>query len=159
MTWKTIDQLEPSEAAEMSRLILYAAVDGMDGADLELFQDKESYLQSYWHGSIETAARTMAFLFAGSNFIEDDGIGIGDATDAIMHNLEKAAVFLMRSMASASNTFTIRQSSLNQAERFVNEAAISFFNTFSPTDIAKIMADELYQQQRNRESERERYQG
>lgn len=153
MTWRTIDNLEPSEAAEMSYLILYAAVDGIDGADLEFFQDKKSRLRSYWDGCVETAARTMAFLFAGSNFVEDDGIGIGDATYAIMPNLEKAAVFLMRSMDSPIKT--VRQYSLNQAERLVNEAAISFFNTFSATDIAKIMTDALYHQQLKREYDRE----
>ena len=165
MTWDKAKNLTPEEVASMVHLLLYAAVDGMEGCDLKDFRAEEGKsshtlrYDGYWHGCVETAARTMAFLFSDTKYTNFDGVGTGDAVDTMLFELERAALYLMDNdgytCPHCKQTIQgAKQDRLNRAERSVDSAAIKFFDVYAPKDLANEVTEALRTQQRQRERSR-----
>lgn len=128
MTWEPIDNLNLDEIIELSWLVLYGAVDGVDGADWDILETNPDY----WRGSLETSARTLAFIFAGSaKYAQGEGIAIGDAVGFIKTDMTEAAKFLVRPSEKSGDAIV----NTKNAERCVERALLRFFEVYADEDI------------------------
>lgn len=166
MTWAPVDKLTCDETASLLHIILYGAIEGMEGASLKELIDENGGIkyEGYWHGCVETAARSLAFLFAGSAIVDGVGIGVSDTVDIIAPYLDEAAQLLMgspecphckRLMEAPSRSTT--QDQINNAERCVDQAAVKFLIAYIPQEsFALTIASAIQKRQRDREIARGR---
>lgn len=149
--------MNPKEAAELAYLVLYATIDGMDGAKPETFR-----IDGYWDGSVETAARVLAFIFADTAYGSFDGIGTGDVVNVIADDLENGALHLMEDVVCShckrSLTGEFLQKRIDKAESCATSAAIKFFRTFADKDVKGLVNRALNEQREEREQSRKKQQ-
>ena len=170
MTWWKAKDLSHGEAVALVQQILYAAVDGMDGVDFDKFilfipNENKTIVKygGYWHGCVETAARTLAFVFAGSWVSDYEGIPIGETVDAILPGLDRAVLQLAEKCKTGvcdkchqklKLDRAVLQENINAVERFVDDAAAAFFEFISPVPLRSQILKEIERQQSEREVSR-----
>lgn len=149
--------MNPEEAAELAYLVLYAAIDGMEGMDPEMFKR-----DGYWNGCVETAARTLAFIFADTQYGSFGGIGTGDAASCIYDDLERGALHLMEDVVCSHCKRLLGgeflQKRIDKAESCATSAAIKFFRTFAEKDAKGLVNRALNEQREAREQSRKKQQ-
>ena len=150
----------------MAVQILHAAIEGMQGAEPATFENGEIKYEGYWHGCVETAARTLAFLFAETPFTMGEGIGIGDCVDAILPDLNAAIIVQSQNEKRGARTCehccqnitrdaALIQEEIHDVEHIVDDAAAAFFQAVcTDNKLLQMLVAEISKQQSNREAVR-----